>query len=275
MVSVLILTLDEEINLPRCLQSLTWCDDVVILDSFSSDGTEAIAAEYHARFVQRKFDDYARQRNYGLNDIQYKHPWLLMVDADEAVSPELVEEINTKLKEISDDVCLYRMRRKDFFMNRWIKNSSGYPTWFGRLAKVGYVKVERAINEEYHTDGKIGYLNHHLLHYPFNKGFHAWLEKHNRYSTMEAEATKFKTDSKPGFKELFQSDPVERRKAIKSFVYALPGRPALMFLALYIYRRGFLDGSAGLTFCLLKSFYEYMIVCKIKEVALRQKGLPL
>jgi glycosyltransferase involved in cell wall biosynthesis len=275
MVSVLILTLDEELNLPRCLNSLSWCDDVVVLDSYSSDRTEAIAHEYSTRFIQRKFDDYARQRNFGLNDIHYKHPWLLMVDADEAVSPELALEIEEVLGNVREEICLYRMRRKDYFMNQWIRHSSGYPTWFGRLARIGSVRVERATNEEYHTDGEIAYLNQHLLHYPFNKGIHAWIDKHNRYSSMEAEASVQQPDAKIKISSLFNTDPVERRKAIKSLFYSLPGRPILMFLALYFLKRGFLDGKAGLTFCMLRSFYEYMIDCKVKEIRLRQKGSPL
>ena len=272
---MLILTLNEESNLRRCLDSLSWCDDVVVLDSNSADRTVHIANEYGVRFIERPFDDYANQRNYGLNDIQYKNPWVLMVDADEEVSPDLASEIKLVLDHVKPEICLYRMRRKDYFFNKWIRHSSGYPTWFGRLARVGHVRVERAINEEYHTDGEIAYLEHHLLHYPFNKGFHAWFEKHNRYSTMEAAASSSREVNAVTFGDLVQSDPVERRKAIKSFVYSLPGRPILMFFALYFIRRGFLDGSPGLTYCMLRAIYEYMIDCKVKEMKLRRKGLPL
>lgn len=275
MISVLILTLNEESTLHRCLKSLSWCDDIVVLDSHSSDKTSRVAKEFGVRFIERTFDDYAGQRNYGLNDIQYKNSWLLMVDADEVVSPDLVLEIKSVLVNANPKICLYRMRRKDYFMGRWIRHSSGYPTWFGRLARIGHVRVERAINEEYHTDGEIAYLDHHLLHYPFNKGFHAWLEKHNRYSTMEAEAFASREEKTGNIRDLVQSDPVERRRAIKSFLYSLPARPFLIFFALYFIRRGFLDGRAGLTFCMLRTFYEYMIDCKIKEIKHRRKGLPL
>ena len=96
-ISVLILTLNEEKNLANCLESLRWCDDVVVLDSFSIDNTKTIAQKYGAGFFQRKFDNYANQRNYGLSDIVYKHPWILMVDADEIVPPELVHEINMEV----------------------------------------------------------------------------------------------------------------------------------------------------------------------------------
>ena len=274
-VSVLILTLNEEANLANCLKSLAWCDDVVVLDSYSNDQTESIAKEYGARFIQRKFDDYARQRNYGLNEIDYRHSWLLIIDADEICPPELIKEIETAIHNCDKDTSLFRVRRKDHFMGRWIRHSSGYPTWAGRLARIGKVQVTRAINEEYHTDGRIGILSEHLLHYSFNKGFHAWFEKHNRYSTMEAEKIVENTSRKIRIRELFHSDPLIRRKTTKKLFYLLPGRPILMFTALYFVRLGFLDGAPGLTFCLLRSFYEFMINCKVKELKRRQQGLAL
>lgn len=269
---MLILTLNEELNLPRCLESLRWCDDIVILDSFSSDATEKIASQCTARFIQRAFDNYANQRNFGLNEIPYKHDWILMVDADEAVDPALAEEIAAL---DGTDMAMYRLRRKDFLMGKWIRHSSGYPTWFGRLVRKGHVRVERAINEEYHATGKVGHLREHLLHYPFNKGFHDWLAKHNRYSTMEAQYLLSK-DRKPGdLAGLTDKDPTRRRKELKNLVYSVPGRPFLVFCGLFFIRLGFLDGSAGFRFCLLRSFYEYMIDCKVKEIELRNKGLAL
>ncbi|MBV5328259.1 MAG: glycosyltransferase family 2 protein [Chlorobium sp.] len=274
-VSVLILTLNEELNLERCLASLEWCDDVVVLDSKSKDRTLEIAEKLGARVVERSFDNYANQRNYGLQEIAYKYPWLLMVDADEVVTPELIVEIEETLKNVTSELCIFRMRRKDFFMGQWIRRSSGYPTWFGRLVKIGTVRVERSINEEYVTDGEVGLLSEHLLHYPFNKGFHAWIEKHNKYSTMEAELLEIKQSDKILLMNVFSADPVSRRKTIKQLVYRMPGRPFLMFCALYIIRGGFLDGKAGLMFCLLRSFYEFMIVCKVVEAKIRQKGLAL
>jgi glycosyltransferase involved in cell wall biosynthesis len=273
-VSVLILTLNEEVNLPRCLASVDWTDDVLVLDSGSSDGTIEIARQAGARVVFRTFDDYASQRNYGLTDIEYKYPWVLMVDADEAVSLELALEIKAAILGCPDNVCIFRMRRKDFLMGKWLRHSSGYPTWFGRLIRVGRVQVERSINEEYHTDGDIASLENHLYHYPFNKGMEAWFEKHNRYSTMEAEVQMQTLPEMHRWRDLFNSDPVLRRKAQKLFVYSLPGRPVIVFALFYFIRGGLLEGRAGFMFSMLKAVYEYMIVCKIKELKRRQKSLP-
>jgi hypothetical protein len=274
-ISVLILTLDEEINIADCLGTLQWCDDVVILDSHSSDATVKIAASMGARIIQRKFDTYAGQRNFGLQNVEYKHSWVLMLDADERVPDDLRAEMTEVVERAPPEVSMYRLRRRDHLFGRWIKHSSGYPTWFGRLARIGQVRVERAINEEFLTSGQIGALHGHLDHYSFNKGFSAWIAKHDRYSSMEAELLLQGASGAPGVAALFTRDPVSRRKAVKRIVYALPGRPVLVFLALYILKGGFLDGRGGLTFSLLRSWYEYMIDCKLDELRRRQQKLPV
>ena len=273
-VSVLILTLNEEVNIEGCLDSLQWADDVVVLDSFSSDRTAQIAASRGARVIQREFDNYASQRNFGLQQIQYKHEWLLMIDADERVTPELRAEIAATLPSADPGTTLYAMRRKDFLLGRWIRRSSGYPTWFGRLVRVGRVWVERAINEEYHTDGKTLQLREHLDHFPFNKGFSAWFVKHDRYSSMEASMM---LNGRQNFRwsDLWCADAVRRRRALKGVVYAMPARPLVVFVGLYIVKGGVLDGRAGLTFSLLRTWYEFMIDCKRRELQRRSQQLPV
>lgn len=274
-ISVLVLTLNEEINIRACLDSLRWSDDLVVLDSLSTDNTVSIAQEAGARVYQRQFDNYAAQRNFGLRDIQYRHPWVLMVDADERVPADLHLELTRAVRDADEDITLFLMRRRDHLFGRWLKRSSGYPTWFGRLARVGHVWVERAINEEYCTSGKTARLLAHLNHYPFNNGFSAWITKHDRYSTMEAQLWSERAVERLGVAAMFGSDPLKRRRAIKRVVYTLPGRPILIFLALYILKAGFLDGRAGVTFSLLRSWYEYMIDCKRRELRRRREGMPI
>ncbi len=271
--SVLILTLDEEINLPGCLDSVACSDDVVVFDSFSNDRTVEIALARGARVVQRLFDNYAAQRNAALNEVSYRHPWLLMLDADERVTPELLREIEAVLAGADDDINLFRVRRQDFFLGRWYKRSSGYPTWFGRLMRVGHVAVTREINEEYHTDGKVGFLQQHLVHYPFNKGIAYWYERHNRYSSMEAGV--LVRQGALRWHDLPARDPVTRRKALKQLAYRLPGRPLLVFLYLYFVRFGFIDGRVGIAYCTLRAFYELMIDLKALEIRRREQGLPV
>jgi glycosyltransferase involved in cell wall biosynthesis len=274
-VSVLILTFNEEINLPGCLESVAWSDDIVVFDSFSTDRTVEIAKDAGARVFQRKFDNYAAQRNAALYEIKYKHRWVFMVDADERVTQELAEEIKTVLTEQHNGVTLYRMRRKDIFFGKWLKHGTGSRTWFGRLVQVGRVAVKREVNEEYHTDGEVGHLKEYLIHYPFNKGIPYWFERHNRYSTMEAEALIKETQSKLNFRQFFSFDPTIRRKFLKQLAYRLPCRPFLVFCYMYIMRFGFIDGKAGLAYCRLRAIYEYMIDLKVAELRRQQEDLSV
>jgi len=275
-ISTMILTFNEEANLPRCLASLKWCDDVVVLDSYSTDRTETIAHEGGAKFYQHNFENFAAQRNYGLENLSYKHQWVLLIDADEEVPPDLAQEMMRQVSSCDPSLCLFKMRRRDFLLGRWIRRSSGYPTWFERLARVGRVKgIQRGHGEEYSTDGEVGYLVHCLYHYPFNKGFQSWLEKHNRYSSAEAVVLSTVRTPTMNVFELIRADASRRRQILKSFVYRLPARPLFIFLALFFFRGGVLEGRAGITFCTLRAFYEFMIDCKVRELRRREHSLPV
>ena len=274
MISILILTLNEEMNLPGCLESVAWSDDIVVFDSLSTDRTVEIAKAAGVRVVQRKFDNYAAQRNAALTQVSYKYPWVLMVDADERWPREIYEEIRQVISN-SNGISLYHVLRKDMFMGRWLRRSSGYPTWFGRLMRVGEVSVHRDVNEEYQTDGEKGYLKSHFIHYPFNKGIAFWVERHNRYSSMEAAALVREIKTEWDVRGLFSTDPTRRRKALKQLAYRLPFRPSLVFCYWYLFRMGFLDGIPGLTYCRLRLMYERMIDVKVKELRRRERGLPV
>ena len=272
--SILVLTFNEELNVGDCLESVRWCDDVLVLDSFSSDGTVEIARQYGVRVVQRKFDNYAAQRNFGLGQ-PFKYPWILMLDADERVPPDLHAELLEATRGASPEVALFRMRRRDHLFGRWIKGASGYPTWFGRLARAGRVHVERPINEEYHAHGELRDLRGHLDHFPFNKGIDAWIAKHDRYSSMEARLRLDGAASRLRWPDLLQRDADRRRRAVKALAYRLPFRPLVMFIALYFFRGGLFEGRAGLTFCVLRAWYEFAIDCKLIELQRRQRGLSV
>jgi glycosyltransferase involved in cell wall biosynthesis len=274
-ISVLILTLNEEVNLAQCIDTCCWSDDIIVYDSFSADRTPEIAAGHKARFVQRRFDDYAAQRNAALTEVRFKHPWVLMVDADERIAPDLAIEMQQAVAAADADTVLFRMRRKDFFLGRWLRRSSGYPTWFGRLMRLGRVRVERAINEEYVADGKVAHLQAHLLHYPFSKGIAHWYDRHNVYSSMEALAKMSGRGEALSPISLLSTDPIERRRALKRLGYRLPMRPAIVFLYLYIVRLGFLDGRAGFAFSRMRASYELLIDLKVLEAERRADGAPV
>jgi glycosyltransferase involved in cell wall biosynthesis len=274
-VSVLILTLNEEANLADCIDSCSWCDDIIVFDSLSQDRTREIALAKNARVIERPFDNYAAQRNAALTGVQYKYPWVLMVDADERVPEDLAAEAATRAAAADSETVMFRMRRKDFFLGRWLKRSSGYPTWFGRLVRIGRVRVERDVNEEYIADGRIEHLNSHLHHFPFNRGVAYWFDRHNRYSSMEALAKVSMQTAALTSHAFLSSDPVARRRALKGLLYRFPARPLIVFLYLYVVRLGMLDGRAGYHFSRMRAIYESLIDVKVLETRRRQRGLAV
>lgn len=271
-ISVLILTLNEEVNIANCIASLPWRSDLWVLDSGSSDRTTAIAAGMGAQIAERRFTDYAEQRNFGLG--LPTGEWIVMLDADERMTPELADEIESHVASVGDlSTAMFRVRRKDMFMGRWLRRSSGYPTWFPRIFRRGCVTVERAINETYNTDGGILQLQEHLLHFPLNKGINWWFERHNHYSAAEARLLVSGDASVSPFDgTLFSRDPGKRRAALKRTAYQLPGRPYLAFLYFYILRMGFLDGRPGYHFACMRLAYELMIDAKTADLRFNGRG---
>ena len=257
--SVLILTLNEQLNMKDCINSLPWQDDICVLDSGSSDRTIEIARQSGASVYEHTFEGYAQQRNFGLS-LPFKHEWIVMIDADERMTPELATEIEKEVASADSEVAMFRVRRRDIFMGRWLKRSSGYPTWFARVFRRGRVSVEREINEVYVPQGAAKQLLEHIDHYPFNKGIDWWFERHNRYSSMEAELLQKWCDHTTGSKSL--RDPSERRAVLKGLTYRLPLRPYLIFIYLYVFRGGFLDGRPGWVFANMRLAYEIMIDAK-------------
>lgn len=278
-VSVLILTLNEEINIGDCLESLNWCDDVVVLDSMSTDRTCAIAEGLGARVVKRAFDNWSAHQNWAVSNIEFRHPWVLYLDADERCPADLRDEV-LRRAQIRAPQSAFRMRRKDFFMGRWLKHAQLYPTWFVRLFRPDRIRYERLVNPVAIVDGAMGEIDAHIIHYPFSHGVSHWIARHNKYSDMEAiEAAKVQRGAAAGSTQhgggLWSKDPNERRRALKDIFFRLPARPLIKFLYYYAWRRGFLDGRAGLTYATLQSIYEYMIECKGAELERRRRGLPV
>ncbi len=267
-ISVLILTRNEQQDLPGCLASLAWCDDIHVFDSCSTDDTVRIAQDFGAHVTQRPFDSESVHKNWGLANIAFKHGWIYQADADERVTSELAAAMQIFVREPGAHVAL-RVQRRDYLMGTWLKHVTPSPFNI-RLFKRGHVRYERLTNPVTLVDGPIAETAHHFDHFPFSKGITHWFEKHNRYSTAEAEQIVSNRKSGAAFslrKVLFSADANEKRFHQKELYYRLPMRPLLMFSLLYFAKRGFLDGRAGLTFVLLRSIYEYMIVLKVKELS--------
>ena len=273
-VSALILTLNEEVNLGACLDSLSWCKEVVVFDSLSTDRTPAIAAEHGARVVTRPFDNWSSHQNWAVREIKFANPWVLYLDADERCPADLRDEILVAAKADAAEAA-FRIRRKDFFMGRWLKHAQLYPTWLVRLFRPARISYERLVNPVAIVDGLIGELHSHIIHYPFSHGVSHWIARHNRYSDMEALEAEKLHGSGTGGGNLWSRDPNERRRALKDIFFRMPARPCVKFLYYYAWRRGFLDGRAGFTYATLQAMYEYMIDCKHSELERRRRGLPV
>lgn len=267
--SVLVLTKNEEANIEDCLKALAFSDDIVVLDSFSTDRTVEIAKRFpNVRVVQRAFDTEFMQRNHGLHEIEYRNEWVYVCDADERVTPALAAEIAARIAEpeTPSSPVAYRMRYRNIFMGRWIRHASSYPVYIIRLVKPERVRYEtRETNVHPIIDGPVGQLGEHFLHYSFNKGLRAWFTKHNYYSDREAlEAVRIRA-SAPCLTSVLSKDPMVRRRSLKNLSFFLPARQAWRFVHDFVIKGGFRDGLAGVHYCLMIAMYEYWIGLKIRE----------
>jgi glycosyltransferase involved in cell wall biosynthesis len=265
--------LNEEKHLPGCLAALKWCDDIVVVDSFSSDRSSEICLRAGARFVQHKFEGFGSQRNWALENIVFKHDWLLILDADEKVPPELATELRAVALQAPETVGAYRVRRKFYMWGRWLRYSSLYPTWVVRFIhknKVRYVNRGHAETQE--VQGDVVDLHNDLIDENV-KGIDEWFERQNRYSTREAEY-ELSTEKEPvAVRSLWGADPLLRRALLKRISWRMPLRPIVYFFYSYILRRGFLDGYDGFIFCIMKSTFHAMIVAKKHELGRTQANL--
>jgi len=267
-VSVLILTLNESGNIARCMNAVAWSDDIVVLDSFSTDETPVRAAALGARVHQRAFDTFADQRNYAIDAIGFRHDWVLHLDADEVVTDELRNEIAEVIQR--DRYAAYRIASKLMFMGKWLRFSGMYPTYQVRLGRKDALRFQQVGHGQRETleAARIGTLKAPYLHFGFSKGIADWIERHNRYSSDEArQGLRVLQENRVGLAGLFSlGDPVRRRRALKQLSVRLPCRPMLRFLYMYFLRLGFLDGRAGWVYCRLLAMYEYWTVLKMREL---------
>jgi glycosyltransferase involved in cell wall biosynthesis len=275
MLSILILTRNEEQDLPGCLESVRWSDDIHVFDSESTDRTPDIALAAGAHFHTRRFDGYAAQRNAGLA-LPFRNPWVLVLDADERPTPELSTEMQRVVLDTPAAVAAFRLRRRDFLWGTWLKHAQLTPLYL-RLFRVGQVRYTREINEIAEVTGEIRDLQHPLDHLPFGKGIAHWVAKHNGYSTREAEllASGTATADASLQQALFAKNLHQRRAAQKAIFYALPARPLIKWLYMMFFRGAILDGRAGVTYATLQTFYEYLIELKRRELLRRRANLPL
>ena len=267
MFSVLILTLDEEQNLPACLASLPGCDDIVVLDSGSTDRTSEIARAAGARVVVRAFTNFAEQRNFALDNIGFRNDWVFHLDADEQLTPELAAECSALAERNPTDIDGCYAAPRMLFHGSWIPHCTDFPAYqarFGHARRFRFVQVGHGQREQ--PGLRLDRLQANYLH---NLSAHSdaeLVEKHRRYARQEAAAFLARpSESQSLGRRLFTPDALVRRRALKTLSQHLPARGVLRFLYQYFGRLVFLDVRAGFSYCLLLSRYEQWIAAEIRR----------
>jgi len=273
--STLILTKNEAANIRRCLESLAFCDDIIVLDSFSEDGTEALVKGTSARFFQRAFDTFAGQRNWAIDNVVFKYRWVLHLDADECLTPQLHAELSRLAAD--DEKSAYMLANRVIFMGRWIRRCTMYPYYQARFLRLGESRFKQVGHGQHlgHATRGTGIALEPYTHYNFSKGIADWVARHNRYSDDEARRI---TRDDRGFlaslpEAIVSRDAGEKQQARKRLADHLPLRPLVRFLYLYVWKWGFLDGRAGFDYCMLMAFYDYLIRLKVIEHRQREMGI--
>lgn len=271
-VSVVVLTYNEEANVAECLRSCAWCDDVHVLDSGSTDRTVELARGLGATVHVNPFRSFGRQRNWAIDHVPHRHDWVFHLDADERFTPELVDEIG-RVTAGDPGVAGFFVPHKLIFMGRWLRRAQGgYPVYqmrFFHRRRMRFRDWGHGQRED--TSGQIGTLTRPYLHHNFSKGLEDWIEKHNRYSTLEAREQLAAAAAGGGGPDAprFWGTRIERRRYFKGRIWPrLPGTWFLRFCWMYGVNGGFLDGLPGFHYCLLMSAYELWTQLKTEEIRL-------
>lgn len=267
MFSIYILTHNEELDIAACIESAQFSDDIIVVDSFSSDRTIEIASTKGVRVLQHAFESHGRQRTWMIREVPIKYDWAYILEADERMTSALFAECLEAIK--TSEYVGYYVAERVMFMNQWIRRSTQYPRYQLRLFHkdkvwfTDYGHTEREV-----CDGKTGFLQETYPHYTCSKGMNRWIEKHNRYSTDEAIETmrQLETGTVNWTDLIWGRNEIIRRRTLKDLSLRLPGRPFWRFLYMYFFLGGCLDGPAGFTWCTLQAFYEYLILLKVWEL---------
>lgn len=272
-VSLIVPIRNEAGNLPRCLQSVRWADEIFVVDSQSTDGSLAIAQEHGAQVVQFHFNGtWPKKKNWALENLPFRNEWVFILDADEVLPPGAEEELARAIANAGENAG-YWINRRFMFMGRWLRHAY-YPNWNLRLFRHALGRYEKLTEADTHSgdnevhehvivQGPTGRLRCEMDHYAF-PSVEVFVEKHNRYSNWEARVSADR--SLQGSAARIRSGPVERRRKLKLLSQRLPCRPLLRFLYIYLWQKGFLDGREGYYFARLHAVYEFLSVAKTYEL---------
>jgi glycosyltransferase involved in cell wall biosynthesis len=278
MLSVIILTYNETVNLPTCLASLQSLGaEIFIVDSNSSDNTVEIAKQAGCQVFTHPFQNHAEQVNWALENLPIVTPWIMRLDADERLTPELVEELKQILPTTSTEIAGYQVKRQVFFMGRWIRHGGYYPTWLLRVWRKDIGTCEQRWMDEHIvlSKGNTANLRYDIID-ENQKDLTFWTDKHNRYADREVkDLLGVIANESDELLDKNQQSQAGQRRWVKKNLYArspLFLRAFLYFLMRYIVGLGFLDGVQGLIFHFLQGFwYRFLVDAKIYEIKRRQK----
>lgn len=271
-ISVLIPTRNEAANLAACLSSVAWCEDVVVVDSGSTDGTPEIARASGARVVDFHWNGaFPKKKNWALANIKWKHDWVFIIDADERVTPPLESAMRAAIK--TGAHAGYYINRRFWFLDGWLNHCGYFPSWNLRLFRhqlgryeqpVGAAATNSGDNEVHEhvaLNGTAGYLAGEMEHHAF-PNITTWVEKHNRYSSWEAHMQAHRVvEDAAGL-----APALAHKRRLRRLAWHLPFRPTLRFIYHYLWRAGFLDGYRGYVFCRLMGWYEFLNTAKSNEL---------
>jgi glycosyltransferase involved in cell wall biosynthesis len=277
--SVVIPTLNERANIAACIESVLWADEIYVVDSGSVDSTVDMVRGYPVHLVHFTYQPGGPKKyNWSLENLPFTNEWVLLLDADERVSPRLREEICAAIA--SECYVGYYINVQYIFLGGWLRHCWN-PVWRMRLFKHRLGRFERLegseaqgtgdneVHEQVMLQGRAGFLREYIIHHDY-KPYAAWVDKHNRYSTWEAATYVALLKEPPALNPVsyLRATSAQRRRMLKGLLLRLPGRPLIVFLWLYIWRRGFLDGYRGLAFSLSIAYHWLSIGIKIKEAEL-------
>lgn len=272
--SVYIPTLNEEINLPQCLESVRKLGATIfVVDSNSTDRTVEIARAAGCQVFTGNWRTFSDKMNWAINELPIQTPWTLRIDADEWITDELIEELKYKLRDTPDEVGAYSINRRVYFLKRWIRFGGMYPLWGVRLWRSGKAKCEvRELDEHMEVSGRIEKLDHDIVD-EGQRGLTHWVQKHNQYADAEVREI-LRAQGQGDASTTLTAQAAKKRWLKDNFYYRLPKflRALLFWMYRYFIKLGFLDGFPGLIYHTLHGFwYRFLIDAKLYELEIRSK----
>lgn len=269
-IDILIPALNEEKNLAFALRSCAFAEKVYVIDSGSVDGTEDIAKKFGAEFVYHPWEGYARQKNWGLDNLPFRSDWIFILDADEEITHPLRDEVMAiATGRVATDKAGFYVNRHFIWNGKEIRHCGYYPSWNLRFFRRGKARYEeREVHEHMVMEGSVGYLKGEMRHEDRRGRDFIW-QKHLRYAELEAREMLKAVNgaATEGLRPSFLGNSLERRRAVKERVWPyLPARWLFRFFYMYFIRRGFLDGASGLDMCLFMTRYEKEVNRRFAEL---------